>query len=191
MKKRTQIISIIAVLVMLTIVSPHYVSAAKKSITLNKTKVTLSVGKTATLKVKKVSGLKSKAVTFKSNKSKVASVNSKGKITAKKKGTAIITVTSKANRKVKTTVKVTVNPKQQDYNSAVTEKKVRECLNIPKDAEIKITYADEPGYKESFGKWRIWTEVTGKGKYKGYSAGAFFDVDTGEYTDNMIVWQKQ
>ncbi len=60
----------------------------------------------------------SKSVTYKSSNSKVASVSSKGVVTAKKKGTATITVTSKVNKKLKTTVKITV--KQYVYPTKMT-----------------------------------------------------------------------
>ena len=73
-----------------------------KSIKLNAKKKTLSVKKT--FKLKAVIGPKNatnKKVTYKSSNKKVAAVNSSGKITAKKKGKATITVTSKSNPKVK------------------------------------------------------------------------------------------
>lgn len=56
----------------------------------------------------KTTGNASKAVTYKSSNNKVASVSSTGLITAKKAGTAKITVTSKANKKKKDTLKVIV-----------------------------------------------------------------------------------
>ena len=70
---------------------------------LNVTKATIKLGKTLTL-VPKVYG-KNQTVTFSSSNKKVATVTSKGKIKAKKKGNAIITV--KANgvtKKVKITI---------------------------------------------------------------------------------------
>lgn len=88
--------------------------AAKKvkKITMNKKKVTVTVGGKFTLKVKKVTPAKaSKAVTYKSKNSKIAKVTKKGVITGKKKGSTTITVTSKKNKKVKATVKVTVKNK--------------------------------------------------------------------------------
>ena len=48
--------------------------------------------------------------TFKSSKSSVASVDASGKITAHKKGTAKITVTSTRNKKAKATITITVKP---------------------------------------------------------------------------------
>ena len=62
----------------------------------------------AQIRVKNISGLKSNAVVYKSNNTKVATVNSLGKVTPKKAGIATITVTSKVDKKVsaKYTVKV-------------------------------------------------------------------------------------
>ncbi len=72
------------------------------NIKLNKTKLTLSVGKTYQLKVK---GTKKK-ITWVSNKKKVVSVNSKGMITAKKTGKAVITArTASQSLHCKITVK--------------------------------------------------------------------------------------
>lgn len=56
----------------------------------------------------KVSGKASKAVTYKSSKPSVVSVSKTGLLTAKKAGKATITVTSKANKKKKDSVKITV-----------------------------------------------------------------------------------
>lgn len=72
--------------------------------------LTLKKGKAKTLKVKvTVQGKKvSKKVTFKSSKPKVATVTAKGKIRAKKAGKTNITIASKANKKKKVVIKVTV-----------------------------------------------------------------------------------
>ena len=75
-------------------------AAKTKKIVMNKKKVTLEVGKSFKLKVKKVTPAKaSKKVTYKSSSKKIATVSKKGVIKAKKKGNATITVTSKANKK--------------------------------------------------------------------------------------------
>lgn len=67
--------------------SPDAAQAKKKTVKLNKKKVSLYEGKTVKLKVQ---GTKKK-VKWSSNKKKIATVSSKGKVTAKKKGTAHIT----------------------------------------------------------------------------------------------------
>ena len=82
-------------------------------ITLNKTKATLKVGKTLKLKVKKfapASPLNSK-VKWTSNKPKIAKVDKNGKVTALKKGTAIITCAAQDGSKKKATCKITVKEK--------------------------------------------------------------------------------
>lgn len=72
--------------------------------------LTLRKGKTITLKTKvTVQGKKvSKQVTFKSSNPKVATVTAKGLVKAKKAGKANITIASKANKKKKIVIKVTV-----------------------------------------------------------------------------------
>lgn len=79
-------------------------AASKKKVKLNKTKLTLTVGKTYKLKVKG-----GKAKSWKSSNKKVATVSKSGKVTAKKAGTAKITV--KVNKK-KLTCKVKVVKKK-------------------------------------------------------------------------------
>ena len=71
----------------------------------------------AQIKVKSITGVKSSAVSYKSSNTSVASVSSTGFVTPKKVGTATITVTSKANKKVQTKYKVTV--KKNDMVLAV------------------------------------------------------------------------
>jgi len=69
------------------------------------------------IRVKSITGVKSSAVSYKSSNTSVASVSSTGFVTPKKVGTATITVTSKANKKVQAKYKVTV--KKNDMVLAV------------------------------------------------------------------------
>ena len=71
----------------------------------------------AQIKVKSITGVKSSAVSYKSSNTSVASVSSTGFVTPKKVGTATITVTSKANKKVQAKYKVMV--KKNDMVLAV------------------------------------------------------------------------
>lgn len=79
---------------------------------LNKSKLSLKVGATYTLKATvSPSNATSKALVWTSSNPKVATVSSKGKVTAKAKGTAKITCTTKSGEKVDT-CKVTVSAKK-------------------------------------------------------------------------------
>lgn len=79
--------------------------APKKIVKVTPSKKTLKKGKSVKLKVKLPKGTAGKC-TFKSNKPKVASVNSKGVVKAKKKGTAKIIVRTYNKKKKVVTIKV-------------------------------------------------------------------------------------
>lgn len=87
---------------------PMSAAAAKKGIKLDKTKATLSVGETLTL-TRTVTGYKKYTVQWSSSDKTVAAV-SKGKVTAKKEGTATITAKIKGTD-YKAICKVTVAKK--------------------------------------------------------------------------------
>lgn len=98
--------------------------AAAESIKLNKSKLTIEVGSTYTLKI---NGTKEK-ITWSSSNKKIAKVNKSGKVTGVKKGSATITATVAGK---KYTCKVTV--KKQEYkvaSSGLTEVKThQEIMN--------------------------------------------------------------
>ena len=117
----------------------------KDKISLNKTKKTLYVGEKYTLKIK---GTNKKAKWWKSSNTKVATVNSKGKVTAKKKGTTKITV-KVAGKKYKCTIKVKNLPSDNKStkgviyltfddgpSSTITPK----VLDILKKEKVKATF---------------------------------------------------
>lgn len=96
------------------------VQAAKKAkAKLAKTKLTVTVGKTAVIKLKKA--VKKAKYSYRSDKKKIASVTSKGKVRGKKPGIAKITVTEKTGKKKFKvgTVKVTVKGKTNKQNTTV------------------------------------------------------------------------
>ena len=97
MKRNKKILTVITILLLIVCMAVP-VSAAGK---INKKKATLKVGQTLQLKV---TGTKGK-VKWKSSKKSVATVSSKGRVKAKKKGSA--TITAKVGKK-KYTCKVTV-----------------------------------------------------------------------------------
>lgn len=82
------------------------VKKAPKKISFRQKSLTLKKGKKATLKVKLPVGTASRKLTFTSSKKSVASVSVKGKVTAKKTGTAKITVKTYNRKKASITVRV-------------------------------------------------------------------------------------
>lgn len=111
-----------------------------------KTKVTV-MGKGISSKTKKYN-----AVSYKSSNVKVVSISSTGKITAKKNGTAKITITSAANTKKKASINITVKPgvgaiqatvdQQSDatIEAGKTVKIETSVSNVAKRANKTVTY---------------------------------------------------
>lgn len=102
-------------------------AAKKATVKLSSTKLTLKVGKTKTLKVKKTQVKKIKSTKWSSDKKSVAAVSSKGKVTAKKEGTAKITAKvkyipkgKKKAQSKKLTCKVTVKADGNTSDSATS-----------------------------------------------------------------------
>ncbi len=90
---------------------------------LNKTKITITEGKSYSLKVR---GISSKVkVTWKSSKKSVASVTSKGRITARKGGVSVVSARfsyKKSGKKVTKTLKCKVNVKAKRVQATKTPK---------------------------------------------------------------------
>lgn len=84
------------------------VKGIPNKVTVKKKSVSLKVKKTFQIKASVPKGTTCSKFKYKSNKPKVASVSADGKITAKKKGTAKITVTASSNSKAKAIVTVKV-----------------------------------------------------------------------------------
>lgn len=113
-----------------------FVQAAKKVVISKKT-VTLQVGKSLKLKVK---GAKKK-VKWSSNKKKVASVNAKGKVTAKTPGTAKI-ISKTSGRKF--VCKVTVKPAKDVQPSIVASATPTVTMTPTVTASPKVTATISP-----------------------------------------------
>lgn len=109
MKKKNTLLSLMmvfAIIISSLSVPGDTAFAAKKKIKLNKTKLSLYVKKTYTLKLSGVSAKKKSKIKWSSSNKKIATVNKKGKITAKKNGKCnIYAKYGKKKYKCKLTVK--------------------------------------------------------------------------------------
>lgn len=122
-------------------------SAAAKP-ALNKTKLTMTVGDTATLKVKNAA--KNEKITWASKKKTVAAVSSKGKVTAKKAGKTVVSATlKKAGKTLKCNVTVkaaeTPAPQTQDITALLAGKSYKgtaEAMGTQMDA-LKLTFGTD------------------------------------------------
>ncbi len=149
---------------------PVTVKVAVTKVKLNKTSAELKVGGTVTLKATvNPSNATNKTVTWSSSNSKIATV-SKGKVTAKGKGTATITATADGK---KATCKVTVTAK----DVAVTEVKLdrSECtLKEGDTTELKATVSPANAINKTV-TWQSSDEsiakVDSNGKVTAISAG--------------------
>lgn len=118
-----KIISFFMIVVLLiSMESPSFSQAAtKKAPALSAKKLKLKVGKSKKLKVVNVKKKQIKTVKFTSNKKKVAKVNSSGKVTGVKAGTAKITCKLALKNKKKYTLKCTVKVSKGNNTSGDDE----------------------------------------------------------------------
>lgn len=164
--------------IMVLTMKPMQVQAAKVKI--NKTNTTLYVGNTATLKV---SGT-SKSVQWKTSKKAVATVSSKGKVTAKKSGTAIITAkVGKTTLKCKVTVKNPNSSKRlklaKKEAKRIVKKYISSDMNTAERAYVLSRYLTEncswqkdqstAAYKKNYGNEAYAALVMKKAACSGYA----------------------
>ncbi len=124
---------------------PEVADAAKKA-TLKTKKISIRVGEKKKIQIK---AKKAKAkYTFTSSKKKVASVDKKGMVTAKKKGTAKITVKEKLGKKVRKLGKVTVVVKAKKVSAtkapAVSEAPQQSSAPVETQAPVTAAPTVEP-----------------------------------------------
>lgn len=140
---------------------------AVKSVKLNLKKATVGKGEKITLKATvSPSNATSKKVTWKSSKTSVAKVSSKGVVTARKGGTATITATADGK---KATCKITVKAAPKKITLAASKKTIKRKktfqikVKLPKNtASYKMTY--------STSNKKVAT-VSSSGKVKGLKKG--------------------
>ena len=141
MKRNKKIMSaILAMTVFATSVFAIPMDAQAASMKLNKTKATIKVGESVTLKVKNTK----KKVKWSSSKRSVATVTVKGKVTGKKAGTAKITAkvgTKKLSCNVTVKKKTTSNSKYSgNYKKLVNYIKTYGRTNSSGDKVLQDTY---------------------------------------------------
>lgn len=139
-----------------------------KKIGLNQTSITLTVGKTTTLKLRNVP--KGKKVVWSSSDKKIAAVSKKGKVTAKKSGTAVITAKCEnKSYKCKVTVRQTclnATAITLKYGEKATLKLLYPAAKVAwSSSNKKIAYADG---KKVYGKAVGEAVITAKCQGKSY-----------------------
>lgn len=132
-KLKSLLVSLVLALTCISMVTSTDVVDAS-SIKLNKTSLTIYIGKTSTLKV---SGT-SKKVTWSTSNKKVATVSSKGTVSGKSSGTA--TITAKVNNK---NLRCKVTVKKPTINKTSTS------LNVGQTTTLKLTGATLKSAKSS------------------------------------------
>lgn len=125
------------------------------SVALNKTTLTLDIGKTSNLRATVYpSNASNKKCTWSSSNTSVATVDSNGKVTAKKAGTATITV--KTSNGKTATCKVTVNlPAPQITGLANTTGGIKISWN-----KVDGAYGYRLYYKPASGGWKRFKDTT-------------------------------
>lgn len=122
-------------------------SVPVKSITLDKSSIILNVGKTYNLKVTLApTGTTQKRLVFSTSDKTVATVDGKGKITAKKAGNAVITATSYSNKKILAKCSIIIVP---------VKKPVLKCLGNygefdPNTDPVAKALEEKTGYKVQY-----------------------------------------
>ena len=136
-----------------------------KSLSISKKKLTLQTKKSTILTLERNPISATEKITWTSSNTKVATVNSKGKVTAKKAGTATITARTSNGKKV--TCKVTVKAPK------VTLKKTSASIKVGNTAaiQIKSTYPANDEVKSYKSSNKKVATVNSKGKVTGVKKG--------------------
>ena len=122
-------------------VTENVQSISVTKVELNKTSISLSVGKTTTLKATITpSNATNKTITWSSSNSAVASVDNSGKVTAVSVGNA--TITAKAASGVKATAKVTVTGASGNETVTVNPSSINMKVGQTKQVEVKVKSND-------------------------------------------------
>lgn len=180
MRRYGKVLLILAAAVLLGVV-PSAAAEAKAKVKVKKVTVTSNYGKMVHVavdkKVKLTTTVKvtpnkaaNKKVTYKSSNKKIATVTSSGYVKGKKTGSCKITVTSKKNKKKKTTIKVKVVKKV----TSVSLSKSSLTIPVGNSEKLKKTVLPATGSFKSV-KWTTSNKkvatVSSAGVVKGIAAG--------------------
>jgi uncharacterized protein YjdB/beta-N-acetylglucosaminidase len=136
------------------------VEQAVTGLKLNKTKSTIAVGSTETLKATIApSNASNKTVTWKSSNAAVAMVSANGVVTAKTSGTAVITATAKNG--IAATCAITVNPAVVNVKA---KSKGYNCVKLKWSKRTDVTEY-EIYKKNSAGKYVLYKSIAGTKTY--------------------------
>lgn len=181
MKKMTNhMTALIMTALMVTLVAP-VTAEAKGNVKLNKTKVTLSItNKTAKpsirLKVKNAT----RKVAWKSSNKKVAAVNGKGTVTAKKAGKAVITArTRKKSLRCRVTVKDTRQPESVKKTPSKTPAPSK--TPVPKCEHV---------YEDTWAHFERWYETSQYTYTQSCCCGLFMDKAGYERHAELMFWHR-
>ena len=149
------------------------------SISLNKTNVTLDPGKTEQLELTMLpDNLAKTDITWTTSNKDVVGIDSKGKITAKKAGTATITVAVKNNDSMKAVCKVTVTGKVEENKDNKDNKEDKKQLR-DENKDLNILYVGtEDKTTEQLGD-----DLSGLAEKYGYSSKFNHIKTNGDLTD--------
>ncbi len=116
---------------------------AVESIRVSPAEKTLDIGQTVVLNVTVSPEAAEKGVTFRSQDNSIASVDSSGKVTAKKAGTTVITVTSNQNPDVKATCRITVKKPAAPSVALkkITLRKKTKSMSVGETYQLGVTFS--------------------------------------------------
>ncbi len=174
MKKKCAWIPVILSLTAVLLLSHATACAKVQTNELNKSKLTVRVGKT---KVLKTQGIKKK-ILWKSSNKKLASVSVEGIVSGIARGTAVVTA-----RYEKKCVKCKIMViGKNDYSPVLKEEVIRKALSVPRQAKVTIKYGKK-FYKQSYGATLVPVDVFENGKK---AVGASFFVKDGKLGCNVL-----
>ena len=152
----------------------YLVDPTIEKITLEKTETTLAIGKTLALKPSVTPSKSTTGYTYSSSNTKVATVDSNGKVTAVAKGTATITVKSTYDTSKTATIKVTTKIDISKakvsgiVNKTYNNKIKKQPLVVKLDGKTLKDKTDyNVSYKNNVKIGTVTFTITGKGDYTG------------------------